>query len=93
MPIRQQPCDIPEPKRNPDAYKSPEVLQDLYVTRGWRRRDIAEYFDIAGHEVVALLEEHEIQRERKYSSAPTNGLAKELWEHGRKQAINAGDGQ
>jgi len=93
MAIRQQPCDIPSPKRRPDAYKSPEVLHDLYVTRGWRRRDIAEYFDIPGHEVVALLEEHDIQREQKYSSAPTNGLAKELWEHGREQAINAGGEQ
>lgn len=78
---------VPDPDKCPEAFKDPEVLEDLYVDRGWRRKDICDHFDVPGHKIVDLLQEYDIERETKYSSAPTNGLAKKLWEKGKAEAV------
>lgn len=85
--MRHRRPEIPDPDENPTAYKDADVLEDLFVTRGWRRRDIADYFGITDSEVRRALRVNDVERETKGSSAPNNGLARQIWEHGRQEAM------
>lgn len=85
--MHHQRPSVPDPDERPEAYKDPAVLKNLYVDRGWRRKDIADHFDISDHEVVKHLQQHDIERETKHSQAPTNGLAKQLWKKGKAEAV------
>jgi hypothetical protein len=78
---------IPDPQERPEAWKKADVLENLYVDRGWPRSDIADYFDIEEADVRRFLYRHEIEREKSNSQAPTNGLAKRLFEKGKAEAV------
>lgn len=78
---------VPDPEDEPEAYKDPAILENLYVDRGWSRSDICDHFGIKDYEVVNQLEEHGIEREVDYSKQPTNGLAKRLYEIGKAEAV------
>jgi len=84
---QQQRLPVPDPEERPEAYKDADVLENLYVTRGWRRKDIADHFGITDADVRRFLYRHDIEREKKNSQAPTNGLAKKLWEKGKAEAV------
>ena len=86
---RHDRLSVPDPSEQPDAYQDPDVLKNLYVERGWRRKDIVRHFDITDHEVVKYLEKHGIERDVKGSQAPTNGLAAKLFEKGKQEAVQS----
>lgn len=80
---------VPDPDERSEAYKEADVLENLYVERGWRRKDIADHFDITDADVRRFLYRHDIEQDTKNSQAPTNGLAKELWEKGKQEAVQS----
>jgi len=85
--VKKERQPIPSPEEHPEAYKNPNILENLYVERGWRRKDIAQHFGITDHEVVKHLQKYDIERDTKYSQAPTNGLAQQLWKKGKMEAV------
>jgi hypothetical protein len=85
--IQHDKRSVPDPDEQPDAYTDAEILENLYVERGWSRSDISEFFDITDHEVVKQLDEHGIERDVEYSKQPTNGLARQLFQKGKAEAI------
>ena len=85
--IQRDRRSVPDPEERPEAYQEPEVLEELYVERGWRRKDIADHFGITDADVRRFLYRHDIEQETKNSQAPTNGLAKKLWEKGKAEAV------
>lgn len=85
--LRQRRQPVPDPNERPEAYKEADVLENLYVERGWRRKDIADHFGITDADVRRFLYRHDIEQETKNSQAPTNGLAKKLWEKGKAEAV------
>lgn len=85
--MKQSREPVPDPDNRPEAYKDPDVLENLYVRRGWRRQDIADHFDVPEHKVLTQLQRHNVERETKNSCAPSNGLAKRLFEIGKREAV------
>lgn len=83
--IRRDVQDIPNPEERPEAFKEEDVLSGLYVERGWPRREIAEHFDVSESEVRKFLKRHGITRNN--SQIPTTGLAREIWEKGKAEAV------
>lgn len=85
--IQKEKHPIPDPDSQPEAWKNAETLHSLYVDRGWPRSDIADYFGIEEADVRRFLYRHEIERDKSNSQAPTNGLARRLFEKGKSEAV------
>lgn len=83
---------VPHPDDEPEAYARESVLEELYVRRGWSRRDIAEHFDVEVCKVREALRRHDITHEVEGSGPPTSGLARKLWENGLQKTRSAANG-
>lgn len=78
---------IPDPEDDPKAYRRADVLEDLYVRRGWRRPDIAEHFGISTSTLDRNLRRHGIKRDVEKSHPPTSGPARKLYKMGMEAAV------
>jgi hypothetical protein len=73
--------DLPE---HPEAWRDPEVLEELYVRRSWTLADIVDLFEDLGSDVTTgrlrvVLDQHDIRCGRN-NRAPTGGSQAMLWQ-------------
>ena len=78
-----------------DAWRDQEVLEDLFVTRGWTADDIVDHFRDLGSESISngrvryLLNHHDIRCEQ--SSVPNAGASAALWRMDKDAIGQGGD--
>lgn len=77
---------VPDPDEQPEAFRERAYLKNLYIDRGWTREQIAEYFDATIGEVRSAIDEHDLNK-GEGTHPPNQGLAAQLWKHGRQEAI------
>ncbi|WP_135807419.1 hypothetical protein [Halorussus marinus] len=74
--------DLPE---DPEVWRDPDVLEALYVERGWSVDDIADHFEALGAEAITprrvrwLLHTNDIRCGRN-DRPPVTGTAAQLWQ-------------
>lgn len=78
---------VPDPEERPRGYRDREVLKNLYVERGWRRRDIADHFGVDESRVDHWIHERGVSRDVEKSKPPDSGtLAGKLYKIGLEDA-------
>lgn len=74
--------DLPE---EPDAWQDPDVLEELYVERGWSVDDIVEHFRDCGSDIITArrvrwrLDTNDIRCGHN-DRPPVTGRAAQLWQ-------------
>ena len=75
-------ADLPS---EPDGWRDPEALRELFNRRGWSKQEIADHFNAISDDEVTYgvvkwqLHRHGIKK-KSGNQPPTNSLSRRLWE-------------